>query len=148
MGALRARNGHPGAVSRVRFWQVGNERRGQDYERTPGGVLPGHESSRPDDRADVIVSDARRSRTRQAPGSILSRPTTMNALTQAAEEADMNASTPQMIADHAKRPADHRRASPSGTRPQATAAPGRGQLWSLANALACSRYQQPDAPAL
>ena len=31
MGALRAKNGHPEPY-RVRFWQVGNERRGQDYE--------------------------------------------------------------------------------------------------------------------
>jgi len=31
MGALRAKNGHPGPY-RVKYWQVGNERAGRDYE--------------------------------------------------------------------------------------------------------------------
>ena len=32
MGAMRAKNGHPEPY-RVRYWQVGNERRGADYEQ-------------------------------------------------------------------------------------------------------------------
>ena len=58
MGELRAKNGHPEPY-RIKYWQVGNERSGADYEARLADVLQGDEGGGPVDHAAVQLPDAR-----------------------------------------------------------------------------------------
>ena len=64
MGGLRAKNGHPEPY-RVKFWQVGNERRGQDYEARLAAFCRAMKETDPSIELHVIVSDAGGARTRR-----------------------------------------------------------------------------------
>jgi alpha-N-arabinofuranosidase len=136
MGALRVKNGHPEPYH-VRFWQVGNERRGQDYEarlaafcKAMKEVDPGIELMSSYPTPGVLE--------RAGPWLNYVSPHHYECANLAAEEADLNA-VRRMIADHAR----GRPITAAVTEWNTTAGdwgPGRGQLWNLANALACSRY--------
>ncbi len=136
MGALRARNGHPEPF-RVRFWQVGNERRGQDYEERLAAFC---RAMKEVDPAIELMSSYPTPAVLERAGPWINfvSPHHYECANLAAEEADMNA-VRRMIADHA----NGRPITAAITEWNTTAGdwgPGRGQLWSLANALACSRY--------
>ncbi|HEY5914482.1 MAG TPA: alpha-L-arabinofuranosidase C-terminal domain-containing protein [Verrucomicrobiae bacterium] len=135
MGAWRARNGHPEPYE-VKYWQIGNEQGGQEYEHRAPGFCQAMKAVDPNIRL------------------MTSFPTP--ALVEAAAEyvdfvcphhyshdlAWMNndlTAIAEMIRDRAP----GRRIRIGVTEWNTTAGdagPRRAMLWSLANALACSRY--------
>jgi alpha-N-arabinofuranosidase len=136
MGALRARNGHPEPYG-VRDWQVGNERSGPDYEAR----LP--EFCRAMKQADPTIQ-------------LLSSYPTAGVLRQAGPWLDFVAPHHYDCADLAGAESDlasirRRIETHAPGRPIRVAVtewnttggdwgPKRARLWTLENALACSRY--------
>ena len=137
MGALRAKNGHP-APYHIKYWQVGNERSGGTYEtelpefcRAMLAVDPKIE----------LLSSFPTPGVLQNAGQYLSftcpHQYDVNDLSGTAAELD---DVREMIAKYAP----GRKIKVGVTEWNTTAGdagPRRAMLWSLANALACSRYQ-------
>jgi alpha-L-arabinofuranosidase len=136
MGALRAKNGHPEPY-RVRYWQVGNERSGADYEQRLAAFCQAMKKA---DASIEIMSSYPTPGVLKRAGAWLDfvSPHHYECENLAGEEADLNA-VRRMIAEH------------SGGRPIKAAVTewnttagdwgtGRAKLWTLENALACSRY--------
>jgi alpha-N-arabinofuranosidase len=136
MGALRARHGHPEPY-RVKYWQVGNERRGPDYEERLAAFCQAMKQADPS--IQVLSSYP-------TPG-VLDRaskwldfvaPHHYECENLAGEEADLNA-----VRDLIKAHGGGRPIHAAITEWNTTAGdwgPGRAKLWTLENALACSRY--------
>jgi alpha-N-arabinofuranosidase len=136
LGAERARNGHPEPY-RVKFWQIGNERRGQDYEDRLAAFCRAMKDADP---SIELMSSYPTPGVLERAGAWLNyvSPHHYECANLKAEEDDLNA-VRRMIAGHAK----GRPIKVAVTEWNTTGGdwgPGRGQLWSLANALACSRY--------
>jgi alpha-N-arabinofuranosidase len=137
MGALRAKNGHAEPYH-VRFWQVGNERSGQDYEARLAAFC---EAMKKEDPSIELMSSYPTPNVLERAGAWLNyvSPHHYECANLRAEEDSLN-SARKMIADHAK----GRPITVAVTEWNTTGGdwgPGRGGLWNLANALACSRYQ-------
>jgi alpha-L-arabinofuranosidase len=137
MGRLRAEHGHPEPY-RVRYFQVGNEQGGPEYERRLPEFCKAIRAADPDAR-------------------ILSSYPSPGVLDGAAEYldfvsphhygcADLDAmqrdldSIRALIATHARGRPIHVAVTEWNTT-AGDAGPHRAMLWTLANALACSRYQ-------
>jgi alpha-L-arabinofuranosidase len=136
LGAQRAKNGHAEPY-RVRFWQIGNERRGQDYEERLAAFC---RAMKDVDPSIELMSSYPTPGVLERAGAWLNyvSPHHYECANLKAEEDDLNA-VRSMIAGHA----NGRPIKVAVTEWNTTAGdwgPGRGQLWSLANALACSRY--------
>ncbi|HWE39291.1 MAG TPA: alpha-L-arabinofuranosidase C-terminal domain-containing protein [Isosphaeraceae bacterium] len=137
MGALRARNGHPEPY-RIRYWQVGNEQGGSDYESR----LP--EFCRAMKQADPTI---RLLSSYPSPGVLrgsgewldLVAPHHYDIANLAAAAADLEAIR-RMIRENAPgRPI--RVAVTEWNTTGGDWGPPRARLWTLENALACARYQ-------
>ncbi len=136
MGSLRAKNGHPEPYH-VRFWQVGNERSGQDYEARLAAFC---EAMKKADPTIELMSSYPTANVVERAGEWLNyvSPHHYECANFRAEEDSLN-SVRKMIADHGK----GRPIAVAVTEWNTTGGdwgPPRGMLWSLANALACSRY--------
>jgi alpha-N-arabinofuranosidase len=136
MGALRAKNGHPEPY-RIRYWQVGNERRGAEYEEQ----LPAFcEAMKQVDASIELLSSYPTPAVLERAGRWLDyvAPHHYDCAALAVEEADL-ASVAQMLGAHAK----GRPIKVAVTEWNTTGGdwgPTRARLWTLENALACSRY--------
>jgi alpha-L-arabinofuranosidase len=136
MGGLRAKNGHPEPYH-VRFWQIGNERRGQDYEARLAAFC---KAMKEVDPSIELMSSYPTPGVLERAGQWLNyvSPHHYECANLKAEEDDL-ISVRKMIAAHA----GGRPITAAVTEWNTTAGdwgPGRGQLWGLANALACARY--------
>jgi alpha-L-arabinofuranosidase len=137
MGAQRAKNGHP-APYRVRYWQVANERRGPEYERS----LPGFcRAMKKADPSIELLSSYPTPGVLSATGDLIGyvSPHHYDCVDLAGVESDL-ASIRRMINDHAP----GRPIQVGVTEWNTTAGdwgPRRAMLWTLENALACARYQ-------
>ncbi len=136
MGELRARNGHPEPY-RVRYWQVGNERRGTDYETRLAAFCQAMKEADP---SIEILSSYPTPGVLDRAGAWLDfvAPHHYECENLAGEESDLIA-VRQMIEQHAQ----GRPIKAAITEWNTTAGdwgPGRAKLWTLENALACSRY--------
>ncbi len=136
MGALRSKNGHPEPYN-VRYWQVGNERSGQDYEARLAAFC---EAMKKVDPSIKLMSSYPTPNVLKRAGAWLDyvSPHHYECANLRAEEDSLN-SVRQMIAEHAK----GRPIAVAVTEWNTTGGdwgPSRGQLWNLGNALACSRY--------
>jgi alpha-N-arabinofuranosidase len=137
MGALRARNGHPEPY-RIRYWQVGNEQGGADYESR----LP--EFCRAMKQADPTIQLLA---SYPSPGVLRGAgewldfvaPHHYDIANLAAAAQDLDA-IHRMIREHAP----GRSIRVAVTEWNTTGGdwgPTRARLWTLENALACARYQ-------
>jgi alpha-N-arabinofuranosidase len=137
MGTRRAKNGHPEAYA-VRFWQVGNEQRGPDYEQR----LPAFcEAMKHADPSIQILSSYPTRGVLERAGLWLDfvSPHHYDCAHLAGVEADL-ASIRRLLNNHA--PA--RQINVGVTEWNTTGGdwgPKRARLWTLENALACARYQ-------
>ncbi len=136
MGALRAKNGHPES-HHVKFWQVGNERSGADYEARLAAFC---EAMKKVDGSIELMSSYPTANVIERAGRWLNfvSPHHYECANLRAEEDSLN-SVRKMIAEHAQ----GQPIAVAVTEWNTTGGdwgPGRGQLWNLANALACSRY--------
>jgi alpha-N-arabinofuranosidase len=137
MGTLRARNGHPEPY-RVRYWQVGNEQSGPDYEKR----LP--EFCRAMKQADPsieLLSSYPRPGVLRGAGASLDyvSPHHYDCANLAGCDADFE-SIRRLLHEQAL----GRKIRVGVTEWNTTAGdsgPRRARLWTLENALACSRYQ-------
>jgi alpha-N-arabinofuranosidase len=136
MGALRARNGHPEPL-RVRFWQVGNEQRGPEYERG----LPAfcRAMKEVDSKIEVLSSYPTPGVLGGAGGMIdYVSPHHYDCADLAGVASDLAG-----ISNLLARYAPGRPIKVAVTEWNTTAGdwgPRRARLWTLENALACSRY--------
>jgi alpha-N-arabinofuranosidase len=132
MGALRAQNGHAEPYH-VRYWQVGNEQGGADYEaRLPGFCQA---MKRVDPSIKLLSSFP-------TPGVLDRAGAWLDFVSPhhygCGMEADLE-SIARMIREHAPgRPI--KVAVTEWNTTAGDAGPHRAMLWTLANALACSRY--------
>jgi alpha-N-arabinofuranosidase len=136
MGKLRAKNGHTEPY-RIRYWQVGNERSGADYE---SGLADFCKAMKKVDGSIKILSSYPTRRVLEKAGADLDFvcPHHYNCENLAGEEGSILA-VRKMIRDFSpKRPIKI-----AVTEWNTTAGdwgPRRAKLWTLENALACSRY--------
>jgi alpha-N-arabinofuranosidase len=135
-GKLRARNGHPKPYG-IKFWQVGNERAGKDYEARLAAFCKAMK------KADPTIR-------------LLSSYPSEGVLRQAGDQLDWVCphhydianltGVEQNIADIRKLIRAHASRRPikiavtEWNTTAGDAGPRRARLWSLENALACSRY--------
>jgi alpha-L-arabinofuranosidase len=136
MGALRAKNGHAEPYN-VRYWQVGNERKGADYEERLAAFCQAMKKADP---SIEIMSSYPTPGVLDRAGALLDfvAPHHYECENLAGEEDDLNA-VRKMIAEHAKgRPI--KAAVTEWNTTGGDWGTGRAKLWTLANALACSRY--------
>jgi alpha-N-arabinofuranosidase len=136
MGKLRARNGHPEPY-RVKYWQVGNERSGREYEARLAAFC---QAMREADPSVVLLSSYPTAGVlKQAGGQIdYVCPHHYDCENLSAAENDLNAVRELIRKANPKRPV-----KVAVTEWNTTAGdwgPRRAKLWTLANALACSRY--------
>jgi alpha-L-arabinofuranosidase len=137
MGATRAKNGHPEPY-RVRYWQVANERRGAEYERS----LPGFcQAMKKADPSIEILSSYSTPGVLNGAGDLVSfvSPHHYDCADLAGVQSEL-ASIRRMINNHAP----GRPIKVGVTERNTTAGdwgPGQAKLWTLENALACARYQ-------
>lgn len=137
MGALRAKNGHP-APYNVRFWQVGNERSGADYEKDLPAFCRAMKSADPSIR---LFSSFPTEGVIKGAGEYVDYvcPHHYDCEDLAGENEDFT-NIRRMIAQLAPG-----RAIKVAVTEWNTTAGDRGlkraRLWTLENALACSRYQ-------
>ena len=136
MGAVRAKNGHP-EPHRVKFWQVGNERSGADYEARLAAFC---EAMKRVDGSIELMSSYPTPAVLERAGKWLNfvSPHHYECANLRAEE-DSLISVRKMIGEHG----GGRAIGIAVTEWNTTGGdwgPPRGQLWNLANALACSRY--------
>ncbi|MCA1596049.1 MAG: hypothetical protein LC772_06460, partial [Chloroflexi bacterium] len=137
MGALRARNGHPQPYG-IRYWQIGNERSGEAYER----LLPGFcQAMKQADPSIRLMSSYPTPGVLKAAGQWLDYvcPHHYGCADLQAMEADF-ARIRRMIAENAPG-RDIKIAVTEWNTTGGDAGPRRAMLWTLENALACSRYQ-------
>jgi alpha-N-arabinofuranosidase len=136
MGALRARNGHPEPY-RVRYWQVGNELGGAAYE---AGLPAFCQAMKRVDPTIKLLSSFPTPGVLDRAGPWLDfvAPHHYGCDNLTGMEADLE-SIARMIREHAPgRPI--RVAVTEWNTTAGDAGPRRAMLWTLANALACSRY--------
>jgi alpha-N-arabinofuranosidase len=136
MGKLRAKNGHAEPY-RVKFWQVGNERAGADYEKQLADFCTA--MKKVDDSIKIFSSYPTRGVLTQA-GPLLDYvcPHHYECEDLSYEENSILA-TRKMIQEFApKRPI--KIAVTEWNTTAGDAGPKRAKLWTLDNALSCSRY--------
>jgi alpha-L-arabinofuranosidase len=136
MGSLRAKNGHPESYH-VRYWQVGNEQGGDDYERRLAAFCQAMKQADP---TILILSSYPSPRVLERAGAFIDfvSPHHYDCVNLAGVESDLN-SIGRMLKDHAP----GRPIKVAVTEWNTTAGdwgPRRARLWTLENALACSRY--------
>lgn len=136
MGKLRAANGHPEPYG-VKYWQIGNERRGADYE----AALPDfcHAMREVDPTIRILSSHPAPGVLRVA-GHLLDyvSPHHYSCADIASAEADIIAIR-ALCREYAPDRAIRIAVTEWNTTAEACGT-GRAQLWSLENALACARY--------
>jgi alpha-L-arabinofuranosidase len=136
MGALRARNGHPEPY-RVRYWQVGNEQQGPDYEaRLPAFCRAMKQA---DPSIQLLSSYPSRGVIRGA-GSWLDfvaphHYDCANLTASAGDLESIRSLLGELAPDRTIRVAVTEWNTTAGD-----AGPRRARLWTLENALACARY--------
>jgi alpha-N-arabinofuranosidase len=136
MGAWRARNGHPEPY-RVKYWQIGNERAGTDYDRQLGEFARAMKQADP---AIELMSSYPTVGALRAAGPLLDYvcPHHYGCHHLAAMAADF-ASIRRLL--HTEAPGRNIRVAVTEWNTTAgDAGPHRAMLWTLANALACARY--------
>jgi alpha-N-arabinofuranosidase len=136
MGALRAKNGRAEPY-RIKYWQVGNERAGPDYEAKLAGFC---KAMKAEDPGIVLLSSYPRAGVLREAGAQLDYvcPHQYDCADLAACERELD-TTRELI----RKQAPGRAIKVAVTEWNTTAGdagPGRAKLWSLENALACSRY--------
>jgi alpha-N-arabinofuranosidase len=136
MGRLRARNGHPEPY-RIKYWQVGNERAGKEYEERLAAFCKAMKEADP---TIELFSSYPSPGVLQSAGDFLDYvcPHHYDCANLAAMENDIGRIA-AMIREHAP----GRKVKIAVTEWNTTAGdwgPRRAMLWTLANALACSRY--------
>jgi alpha-N-arabinofuranosidase len=136
MGALRARNGHPEPYH-VRFWQVGNEQRGPEYER---GLAAFCRAMKDVDPAIEVLSSYPTPGVLGGAGSLIDyvSPHHYDCADLGGVESDLSG-----IGALIARYVPGRPIKVAVTEWNTTAGdwgPKRARLWTLENALACSRY--------
>jgi len=137
MGAQRARNGHPEPY-RIRYWQVGNERGGQEYEK---GIRAFCEAMRAADPSIRLLSSYPSAGVLRAAGDLIDYvcPHQYDCADLPGTAAQLDATRRLIAAEGRGRPIH------AGVTEWNTTAgdwgPRRAMLWTLENALACSRYQ-------
>ena len=137
MGALRAKNGHEKPYG-IKYWQVGNERSGAEYESGLAGFC---KAMRVVDPNIKILSSYPTPGVLNNASALLDyvSPHQYNVHDLAGTENQLN-QTQAMIAEHG----GGRHIKVGVTEWNTTAGdagPPRAMLWNLENALACSRYQ-------
>jgi alpha-N-arabinofuranosidase len=136
MGAQRAKNGHPAPYG-IRFWQVGNERSGTQYET----ILPPFcEAMKSADPAIKLMSSYPTEGVLRGAGQYIEYtcPHQYDCADLSGELQELN-QTREMIKEFA--PGRNIRVGVTEWNTTAgDAGPKRAGLWNLANALACSRY--------
>jgi len=135
MGAWRAHNGHPAPYA-VKFWQVGNEREGQDYDQRMAAFC---EAMRKADPTIKLLSSFPTEAVLRSAGSLLDY-VCPHHYTPDLGWAESNL---QEITQMLQRIVPGRNLKVGVTEWNTTAGDwgtGRAMLWTLANALACSRY--------
>jgi alpha-N-arabinofuranosidase len=136
MGKLRVRNGHPEPY-RIRLWQIGNERAGKEYEdRLPEFC----KAMKAADPTIQLLSSYPTPGVLEKAGESLDYvcPHHYSIADLAGAEADMN-----RVRDLIRKHAPGRSIKVAVTEWNTTAGdwgPTRAMLWTLENALACSRY--------
>jgi alpha-N-arabinofuranosidase len=136
MGALRKQNGHPEPY-RIRYWQVGNEQGGPDYERR----LPEFcKAMKAVDPSIELLSSYPRPGVIRGSGALLDfvSPHHYDCADLSGCEAEL-----ESIRGRIRELAPGRRIRIAVTEWNTTAGdagPRRARLWTLENALACSRY--------
>ncbi len=135
MGAWRARNGHREPYH-IRFWQVGNERSGPDYEQR----LPSFcEAMKAVDANIQLMSSFPSPGVLRGSGQFLEFVCPHHYSQDLAWMENDLLATERMIAQNAPGRDIHIGVTEWNTT-AGDAGPRRAMLWSLANALACSRY--------
>ncbi len=136
MGKRRADNGHPEPYH-VTFWQVGNERAGADYEARLAEFCKAMKAADP---SILLLSSYPRAGVLREAGDLLDYvcPHQYDCANLAACERELDA-TRALIDKYAPgRPI--KVAVTEWNTTAGDAGPGRAKLWTLENALACSRY--------
>ena len=136
MGAARAQNGHPEPYQ-IRYWQIGNEQAGADYERR---LVEFARAMKAVDPTIRLMSSYPTPGVLRSAGSLIEfvSPHHYDCANLAATRANF-AATRRMIQEFAP----GRPIQVAVTEWNTTAGdwgPGRAKLWRLENALACSRY--------
>jgi alpha-L-arabinofuranosidase len=136
MGAWRARNGHP-APYRVKYWQVGNEIQGADYDARLAGFCQAMKEADP---AIKLLSSYPSPARLKSAGQWLDYtcPHHYGCSDLAAMRNDF-AHLREMLRENAPG-RDIKIAVTEWNTTAGDAGPRRAMLWTLANALACSRY--------
>ena len=137
MGKLRARNGHA-APYRIRYWQVGNEQGGGEYEHRLAEFCRAMKQADP--QIKLLSSYPSAGVLREA-GEWISYvcPHHYDCGNLAATAADLDR-VRALLREHAKG-RDIRVAVTEWNTTGGDAGTGRAKLWSLENALSCARYQ-------
>jgi alpha-N-arabinofuranosidase len=136
LGALRAGNGHPEPY-RVRYWQVGNEREGAEYNATLAECC---KAMRAVDPTILLFSSYPTPGALRSAGALVDYvcPHHYGCDNLPAKEADIAAirrRIEELVPGHPLKIAVTEWNTTAGD-----AGPRRAMLWTLANALACSRY--------
>jgi alpha-L-arabinofuranosidase len=136
MGSFRARNGHPQPY-RVRYWQVGNEQAGGDYEERLAAFCQAMKQADP---TVLLLSSYPSPGVLKRAGAFIDfvSPHHYDCVNLAGVESDL-ASIGRMLNDHAP----GRPIKVAVTEWNTTGGDWglrRARLWTLENALACSRY--------
>jgi alpha-L-arabinofuranosidase len=136
MGKLRAQNGHSEPY-RIKYWQVGNERAGTDYEARLAAFCQAMKEADP---TIVLLSSYPKPGVLRVAGALLDYvcPHQYDCANLAACERELDA-TRDLIRKYAPEQAIKVAVTEWNTT-AGDAGPGRAKLWSLENALACSRY--------
>jgi alpha-N-arabinofuranosidase len=136
MGKRRAANGHAEPYH-VKYWQVGNERSGADYE---GRLAAFCKAMKEADPAVVLLSSYPTAGVLRAAGGDLGYvcPHQYDCANLAACERELDATRELIKKQAAGRPI--KVAVTEWNTTAGDAGPGRAKLWSLENALACARY--------
>jgi alpha-N-arabinofuranosidase len=136
MGKLRAKNGHAEPYH-VKYWQVGNERSGAEYE---AGLAAFCKAMKEADPSIVLLSSYPTEGVLRAAGDDLGYvcPHQYDCANLAACERELDATRELIRARSPKRSV--KVAVTEWNTTAGDAGPGRAKLWTLENALACARY--------
>ena len=136
-GALRAKNGHP-LPYHIRYWQIGNEQAGADYEKRLPEFCQAMKKADPGIK--LLASYPTRAVLRDAgPWLDYVSPHHYECANLAKELADLRNVRALIAANAPGR--DIRVAVTEWNTTGGDWGPHRAMLWTLSNALACSRYQ-------
>jgi alpha-N-arabinofuranosidase len=137
MGKLRVKNGHAEPYH-IKFWQVGNERSGADYEARLAAFCKAMKEADP---SITLLSSYPTEGVLKEAGDQLGYvcPHQYDCANLAACERELNATRDLIRKFGGGRPI--KVAVTEWNTTAGDAGPGRAKLWSLENALACSRYQ-------